>query len=48
MTVLLYVRVKMGDDCALFLLPTTVEPKSTRPLYAMPPTVQGMGKMQSL
>lgn len=33
---------QMGDDCTLFLLPTNVEPKSTRPLYTMPPTVQGM------
>ena len=48
MIVLLHIRVQMGDDCILFLLPTSVEPKSTRPLYTLPPTVQGMGEMQSL
>ena len=37
----------MGEDCSLFLLPTSNEPTSTRPFYAMPPTVQGMGKMKS-
>lgn len=45
---LFHIHVKMGDDCTLFLLPTSVEPKSTRPLYTMPPTVQGMGKMKPL
>ena len=45
---LLHIYVKMGDDCTLFLLPTNVEPKSTRPLYTLPPTVQGMGKLHQL
>lgn len=45
---MLFIHVKVGDDCTLFLLPTSAEPKSTRPLYTMPPTVQGMGKMQLL
>lgn len=48
MIVLLHVRVKMRDDCTLFLLPTSAEPKSTRPFYTLPHTVQGMGEIESL
>lgn len=33
---------QVEDDCTLFLLPTSNKPMSTRPIYALPPTVKGM------